>query len=131
LGGADFLFQYRPTAGFPPVTAAFGFELGSWRAWSGSLCSLSAEFIYFSIQIMKSKEMFALAPDTDLLHKRYGVVRVEKTIPDFGVVIQPITEIGKQILQRDSGAAFGTPLLEDNPRQIDFINAESVRAFNP
>lgn len=75
--------------------------------------------------------MFALTPQTDLLHKRYGIVRVENIIPDFGAVIQPHTEIGKKILAKDSGAAFGTPLLEDNPRQIDFINSESVRAFKP
>ena len=70
---------------------------------------------------MKSKEMFAIAPKTDLLHKRYGIVTVEYIIPDLGVVIQPKTEIGKKILQRDSGAEFGKPLLEDNPSQIDYI----------
>jgi hypothetical protein len=37
--------KYALTLGFPPVTAAFGFALGHWRAWPGSHCSRNFIFI--------------------------------------------------------------------------------------
>lgn len=75
--------------------------------------------------------MFSLQPGTRLLHKRYGPAEVMKIIPDMGVVIQPATDAGKRLLCADSGAEYGTPLLEHSARTINPINSESVKAFDP
>ena len=80
---------------------------------------------------MKKEEMFSLSPATKILHHRYGPAEVLEIVPEFGAVIQPLTEAGKRLLCADSGAIFGTPLLENSNERMDFITGESVRQFNP
>lgn len=67
---------------------------------------------------MNKKDFSALKAGDKVISKRYGISTVEKRIPDFGVVIQPDTIVGKKQLAADSGAEYGTPLLEDSHSEI-------------
>lgn len=70
---------------------------------------------------MNTREAMKLPIGLKISHTRYGESIVEKVIQDFGVVIRPTTERGKLLLAQDSGAIYGSPLLEDSLRNLKQI----------
>ena len=77
---------------------------------------------------MRLKDVMKLKPGEVVMHTRYGesvVQRVMLTRGDslFGVVIVPVTENGRELLEWDSGADRGEPLLEDSIRRLKRIAA--------
>ncbi|MCF8247280.1 MAG: hypothetical protein K9J37_19695 [Saprospiraceae bacterium] len=68
---------------------------------------------------MKIKDFNNLRPSDRIEHKHYGHCAVQKFIPDFGPVIQPLTHEGKMKLYHHSaykGGRYGMPLLENSYR---------------
>lgn len=68
---------------------------------------------------MKAKEVYKLKKGDKINHKHYGICLVYKTIPDFGVMIIPISDEKQELLKRqaDTVKMFqhlpkGTPLME-------------------
>ena len=80
---------------------------------------------------MAPEQSAALIPGTELLHKRYGPVRVDGYITDKGPILTPMTETGKRLLAQDSGIQLVAHLIEGDPSQINFITKESVAEFRP
>lgn len=64
----------------------------------------------------------------DLLHQRYGIVNAKKIFPDCnGVVITPVTDIGRHICREDNGAEtvlVGADILKP-------LTAEALSAWRP
>lgn len=65
---------------------------------------------------MKEKKILKLKPKDQILHKQFGVCKVDKLLFGmgglFGVQIIPINFEGLDLLRHLSGMPDGTPLLE-------------------
>lgn len=67
---------------------------------------------------MKTKEVYKLVIGDKVNHKKLGICMVQDVIPNFGPVLQPETEESKRALALQSGADYGTPMLETSFREI-------------
>jgi hypothetical protein len=70
---------------------------------------------------MKKNEFNSLQKGNKVRHKRYGIMTVVDFIPDFGPTLTADDKSGCELLSEDSGMPFGTPFLEDSPREIQIL----------
>lgn len=76
---------------------------------------------------MKLKQVMKLAPGERVAHIRYGVCVVREVMLShgdlFGVVCEPETETGRNLLRWDAGIEKDAPLLEDSIRRLKPVAA--------
>jgi len=81
---------------------------------------------------MKTKQVLELKPGAHVMHKRYGRVQVVEVMISmgdlFGVVVKPLSEVGKAQLRNDSGVPGESNFLEDLPRRLAPLPAEAPLA---
>lgn len=68
---------------------------------------------------MKTADFIRLKKGDKVMHKRYGLMTVTDYMPDFGPMLTADGKAGCELLSNDSGAPYGTPFLEDSPKQIN------------
>ena len=67
---------------------------------------------------MKRKEVERLKEGDKVMHKHYGICKVDSIIADLGLCIIPESKEGMDLLRFHSGMPNGTPLLESSFRLI-------------
>jgi hypothetical protein len=77
---------------------------------------------------MTKIEFAGVKPGDEILHKHFGKCSIKEFLYNhtceglFGILIQPLTDEGKLLLQYYSGTPIGTPMLEHSLYQFRPIN---------